>query len=136
MLDPTRARLRRIQRRCNEWGRDLDLVLNRHPLPLPSSSQPNFSRALRATSGLGALVGGNLSRQRHGLQASINATEWVMSPTARRSGGSAGSALESHDPVMNWIDSFGSVRVSMAHRRWSRLVTSTSSSTTMMYLDA
>lgn len=32
-------------------------------LPVPSSSQPNFSRALRATSGLGALVGGNLSRQ-------------------------------------------------------------------------
>src|SRR5215467_6132500 len=121
MVDPTRVRLRRFQRRCNEWGRDVDLppspiVLNRHPPPLPSSSQPNFSRALRATSGLGALVGGNLSRQRHGLQASISATEWVMSPTARRSGGSAGSALESHDPVMNWIDSFGSVRVSIAHR--------------------
>ena len=82
-----------------------------------SSSQPNFSRALRATSALGVLVGGNLSRQCHGLQALISATEWVMSPAARRSGGSAGSALESHEPVMNWIDSFGSVRVSIAHSR-------------------
>src|SRR5207237_2719492 len=111
--------------------------LHRAPpyLPLPSSSQPNFSRALRVTSGLGALVGGNLSRQCHGLQASINATEWVMLPTARRSGGSAGSALESQEPVMNWIDSLGSVRVSMAHNRWSRLLTSTSSSTTTTYFD-
>src|SRR5579883_3307515 len=67
----------------------------------PSSSQPNFSCALRRTSGLGALLGGNLSRQCHGLQALISATEWVKSPTARRSGGSAGSALESQDPVMN-----------------------------------
>jgi len=32
------------------------------PLP-PSSSQPNFSRALRATSALGALVAGKVSRQ-------------------------------------------------------------------------
>src|SRR5436305_172753 len=69
--------------------------------PSPSSSQPNFSRALRVTSALGAFVGGNLSRQCQGLQALISATEWVMSPAARRSGGSAGSALESHEPVMN-----------------------------------
>src|SRR6185436_12114536 len=103
---------------------------------LPSSSQPNFSRALRVTSGLGALVAGNLSRQCHGLQALISATECVMLPAARRSGGSAGSALESHEPVMNWIDSLGSVRVSIAHNRWSRLVTSTSSSTTTTYFEA
>src|SRR3954454_3677351 len=103
---------------------------------LPSSSQPNFSRALRVTSGLGALVAGNLSRQCHGLQALISATECVMLPAARRSGGSAGSPLESHEPVMNWIDSLGSVRVSIAHNRWSRLVTSTSSSTTTTYFEA
>src|SRR5215510_1581581 len=36
---------------------------------LPSRSQPNFSRALRATSGLGVFDGGNCSRQCHGLQA-------------------------------------------------------------------
>src|SRR5580700_9474794 len=53
----------------------------------PSTSQPNFSRALRVTSGLGVLVGGNLSRQWNGRQASITATEWVMSPAARRDGG-------------------------------------------------
>src|SRR5579862_7522853 len=102
----------------------------------PLRSQPNFSLALRATSWLGALLGGNFSRQCHGLQALISATEWVKLPTARRSGGSAGSALESHDPVMNWIDSLGSVRVSIAHSVWSRLVTSMSSSTTTTYLDA
>ena len=33
--------------------------------PLPSSSQPKRSRALRATSGLGALVGGNVVRTPH-----------------------------------------------------------------------
>jgi uncharacterized protein (DUF433 family) len=33
----------------------------------PSSSQPKRSRALRATSGLGALLGGNCSRQAQGL---------------------------------------------------------------------
>ena len=81
----------------------------------PSSSQPNFSRALRATSALGVLVGGNLSRQDHGRQASMIATECVMSPRARFSGVSRGSAGESHEPSMNWIDSFGSVRVSIAH---------------------
>src|SRR5712692_10249777 len=96
-----------VWRQCTDCGCD-------HP-PFPSSNQPNFSRALRDTSALGALVGGNLSRQCHGLQALISATEWVMLPTARRSGGSAGSALESHEPVMNWIDSLGSVRVSIAH---------------------
>src|ERR1700728_4773457 len=79
----------------------------------PSSSQPNFSCALRATSGLGVLVGGNLSRQWYGRQASITATEWVMSPAARFHGGSAGSAGESQEPLMNWIDCAGSVRVSI-----------------------
>src|SRR5271170_889436 len=88
---------------------------------LPSSSQPNFSRALRATSGLGVLVGGNLSRQWYGRQASITATECVMSPAARFHGGSAGSAGESHAPLMNWIDCAGSVRDSIAQSRWSRL---------------
>src|SRR5882757_6547125 len=102
----------------------------------PSNNQPNFSCALRVTSALGVLVGGNLSRQDHGRQASMMATEWVMSPLARFSGDSRGSAGESHEPSMNWIDSFGSVRVSIAHSRWSRLVTSTSSSTTTMYFDA
>jgi hypothetical protein len=38
-----------------------------------SNSQPNFSRALRATSGLGVLVGGNLSHRWNGRQASITA---------------------------------------------------------------
>src|SRR5258708_34567822 len=102
----------------------------------PSSSQPNFSFAFFATSGLGVLLGGNFSRQCHGLQALISATECVKSPAARRSGGIAGSALESHEPVMNWIDSLGSVRVSIAHSMWSRLVTSTSSSHTTMYFEA
>src|SRR5207245_10162062 len=104
--------------------------------PFPSSSQPNFSRALRATSGLGVLEGGNCSRQCQGLQALISATEWVMSPALRRSGGIAGSALESHEPLMNWIESSGSVRVIISHSIWSRLVTSTSSSHTTMYFDA
>src|SRR5262249_45733280 len=81
---------------------------------LPSSSQPNFSRALRAISGLGVLEGANSSRQCQGLQALMSATECVMSPTLRRSGGIAGSALESQEPLMNWIDSAGSVRVIMA----------------------
>src|SRR5579863_1309832 len=67
----------------------------------PSNSQPNFSRALRATSGLGMLVGGNLSRQWNGRQASITATECVMSPAARLHGGSTGSAGESQEPLMN-----------------------------------
>src|SRR5262245_65886040 len=116
--------------RCNAWGRDVDLLEGHHPLPLPSSSQPNFSRALRATSGLGALVAGNLSRQRHGLQASISATEWVMSPVGRRSGGSAGSALESHEPVMHWIDALGSVRVRIANNSCTRTGRSTASSMT------
>ena len=84
---------------------------------LPSSSQPNFSFAFRATSALGVLVGGNLSRHDHGRQASMIATECVMSPLARFSGDSRGSAGESHEPSMNWIDSFGSVRVSIAHSR-------------------
>jgi len=70
---------------------------------------------LRASSGLGVLLTANSSRQCQGLQALISATEWVMSPTLRRSGGIAGSALESHDPLMNWIDSAGSVRVIIAH---------------------
>src|SRR5262249_502800 len=83
----------------------------------PLSSQPNFSRALRAISGLGVLVGGNLSGQGNGGEASITASEWVKLPGARFSGGSRGSAGESHEPVMKWIDSIGSVRVSMAHRR-------------------
>src|SRR5579863_2604814 len=101
----------------------------------PSSSQPNFSLALRATSGLGVLVGGNLSRQWNGRQASITATECVMSPAARFHGGSTGSAGESQEPLMNWIDCAGSVRVNSAHNRWSRLVTSTSSSTTTIYFE-
>src|SRR5882672_1624507 len=83
----------------------------------PSSSHPNFSFALRVTSGLGALLGGNLSRQCQGLQALMTATEWVMSPTARFSGDSRASAGESHAFWMNWIDSLGSVRVSIAHSR-------------------
>src|SRR4029077_1716954 len=102
----------------------------------PSNNQPNFSCAFRITSGLGVLVGGNLSRHDHGRQASMMATECVMSPLARFSGDSRGSAGESHEPSMNWIDSFGSVRVSIAQIRCSRLVTSTSSSVTMMYFDA
>src|SRR5579863_7106440 len=102
---------------------------------LPSSSQPNFSRALRVTSALGVLVGGNLSRQWNGRQASITATECVMSPAARFHGGSTGSAGESQEPLMNWIDCAGSVRVNSAHNRWSRLVTSTSSSTTTIYFE-
>src|SRR6516225_5349634 len=84
---------------------------------LPSSSQPNFSFALRVTSGLGVLVAGNLSRQWNGRQASITATECVMSPAARFHGGSAGSAGESQEPLMNWIDCDGSVRDSMAQSR-------------------
>src|SRR5439155_3087037 len=107
-----------------------------HAPPLPSSSQPNFSRALRATSALGAFDGGNSSRQCQGLHALISATEWVRSPTLRRAGGIAGSAFESHEPRMNWIDSAGSVRVSIAQSMWSRLVTSTSSSQTTMYFEA
>src|SRR6516164_5653068 len=47
-----------------------------------------------------------------------------------------GSAGESHEPSMNWIDSFGSVRVSIAQIRFSRLVTSTSSSVTTIYFEA
>src|SRR5215471_14702282 len=104
--------------------------------PLPSSSQPNFSRALRTTLGLGVFDGGNCSRQCHGLQALISATECVMSPALRRPGGIAGSAFESHEPRMNWIASAGSVRVIIAHNMWSRLVTSTSSSHTTMYFEA
>src|SRR5689334_20445881 len=88
-----------------------------YPFTLPSSNHPNFSRALRATSALGVLVGGNLSRQAQGRQASMIATECVMSPLARFSGDSRGSAGESHEPSMNWIDSFGSVRVSIAQSR-------------------
>src|SRR5690348_6410936 len=83
----------------------------------PPSSQPNFSLALRTTSGLGVLLGGNLSRQWYGLQALITATEWVMSPAARFSSDNRGSAGESQELSMNWIDSFGSVRVSIAHSR-------------------
>src|SRR3954468_18086557 len=78
-----------------------------------SNNQPNFSLAFRATSALGVLVGGNLSRQAHGRQASMIATECVMSPLARFSGDSAGSAGESHEPSMNWIECLGSVRVSI-----------------------
>ena len=63
------------------------------------------------------MAGGNLSRQVQGRQASMIATEWVMSPFARFSGERRGSAGESHEPSMNWIDSFGSVRVSIAHTR-------------------
>jgi hypothetical protein len=100
------------------------------------SSQPNFSRASRATSGLGVFEAGNCSRQCQGLQALIRATEWVMSPDLRRSGGIAGSALLFHEPLMNWIDSTGSVRVSIAHSMWSRFVTSTSSSHTTINFDA
>jgi hypothetical protein len=37
----------------------------------------------------------------------MTATEWVMSPAARRAGDMRGSADESHEPWMNWIDSFG-----------------------------
>src|ERR1700685_4304396 len=100
----------------NEIGRrNLIRDCKLHDDFFPSSNQPNFSRAFLATSGLGVLLGGNFSRQCHGLQALISATECVKSPAARRSGGIAGSALESHEPVMNWIDSFGSVRVSIAH---------------------
>src|SRR3954468_23888842 len=102
----------------------------------PSKKQPNFSRAFRVTSALGVLVGGNLSRHAHGRQASMIATECVMSPLARFSGGSRGSAGESHEPSMDWMDFFRSVRVSIAQRRLSRLVTSTSSSTTTIYFDA
>ena len=83
-----------------------------------------------------AFEAGNCSRQCQGLQALIRATEWVVSPDLRRSGGIAGSALLSHEPLMNWIDSTGSVRVSIAHNMWSRFVTSTSSSHTTMYFDA
>ena len=35
------------------------------------------------------------------------ATECVMSPLARFSGDSRGSAGKSQEPSMNWIDSFG-----------------------------
>src|SRR5688572_30377643 len=107
-----------------------------HPGSLPFNSHPNFSRAFFAISGLGVLDGGNSSFQWNGLQALISATEWVMLPALRRSGGIAGSALESHEPLMNWIGSAGSVRVIIAHSMWSRLVTSTSSSHTTMYFDA
>src|SRR5438309_6263061 len=93
--------------------RDCPPFLQRY-YPLPSSSQPNFSRALRATSGLGVFEGANSSRQCQGLQALMRATEWVRSPDLRRSGGIAGSALESQEPRMNWIDSTGSVRVIIA----------------------
>src|SRR5665213_938741 len=68
-----------------------------HPGGAPSRSQPNFSRALRATSAEGALVGGNWSRQWNGLHASMTATECVMSPLARFSGDKRGSAGESHE---------------------------------------
>ena len=73
--------------------------------------------AFLATAALGVFVGGNLSRQDQGRQASMIATECVMSPLARFSGERRGSAGESHDPSMNWIDSFGSVRVSIAHNK-------------------
>jgi hypothetical protein len=54
-----------------------------------------------ATSGLGVLLGGNFSRQCHGLQALINATECVKSPAARHSGGVEGYAVEVHEPEKN-----------------------------------
>ena len=78
---------------------------------MPFNNHPNFSRAFFAISGLGVFEGGNSSFQWNGLQALISATECVMLPALRRSGGIAGSALESHEPLMNWIDSAGSVRV-------------------------
>ena len=40
----------------------------------PFNSHPYFSRALRATSGLGVFDGANCSRQCHGLHALISAT--------------------------------------------------------------
>src|SRR4051795_6234726 len=93
------------------WATWSDETTNGQPFYFPSNNQPNFSFALRATSALGVLVGGNLSRQAHGRQASMIATECVMSPLARFSGDSAGSAGESHEPSMNWIECLGSVRV-------------------------
>ena len=70
---------------------------------MPFNSHPNFSRALRAISGLGVFDGGNSSFQWNGLQALISATECVMLPAFLRYGGIAGSAFESHEPLMNWI---------------------------------
>ena len=103
------VRLRLLKSQCNEWGsvadlpgvgpayRDASYPARARQKSSPRRCRRAASRTFRAPCGSpprSAHWGGNLSRQCHGLQASISATEWVMLPTARRSGGSAGSALD------------------------------------------
>src|SRR3989442_12262923 len=101
-----------------------------------SSRYPNFSRAFFITAGLGALTGGNLSRQKNGRHASMIARELVKFPFAFSSGLMRGSSGVLQALCTMSIDVAGSERVSIAQISSSRFDTSMSSSTTMTYLPA
>src|SRR5271165_1044845 len=75
---------------------------------------PNFCSATLRSSTDGVLTAGNLSRQCHGLQASIMARLLVLSPAALRSGSMRGSSGVDQAFRMMSIEVAGSDRVMSA----------------------
>src|SRR5262249_60040797 len=119
-----------------EWQKRCEVASGSRGTVGYSSKYPNFSRAFFISAGLGALTGGNLSRQWNGRHASMIARELVKLPLALSSGLMRGSSGVLHAPCTMSIEVAGSDLVSIAHTRSSRFDTSMSSSTTTTYLPA
>ena len=93
---------------------------------------PHFASISRASSDDSAEVGGNLSIQANGRQASMIAFECEVTPRSLSGGGMRGSSAELQALRTMSMPSAGSQRVATAHITSARLDGSTSSSTTTM----
>ena len=107
---------------------ELEMALADHFAPL--STAPHFCSIARASSCEIADVGGNLSIQANGRQASMIAFECDVTPRALSSDGIRGSSAELQALRTMSICSDGSQRVVTAHITSARFDGSTSSSTT------
>src|SRR5262249_32775056 len=94
------------------------------------NSPPHFSSIARASSNDSPEVGGNLSRQGNGRQASTISLECDVMPASLAASGMRGSSAELQALRTMSTCSDGSQRVATAHITSLRLEGSTSSSTT------
>src|SRR5215467_2503586 len=94
------------------------------------NTAPHFASIALASSSDSVEVGGNLSSQENGRQASITSLEWEVTPRSLSGSGMRGSSAELQALRTMSICSDGSQRVATAHITSPRLAGSISSSTT------